>query len=120
MGRHVDPELLRVYKYHGIRKNIDLDPLLDHDVILTTYATLTSGLTKRKSLFQQVMWFRIILDEGMTSAVQISCPSHAEVQVAQPMQYATTQRNSSELSTLFMLSVAGASLEPQSKTDWKI
>ena len=57
--------LLKVYKYHGIRKEIGLDTLVEHDVILTTYATLASHFGKKASFLQQIKWFRLVLDEGM-------------------------------------------------------
>ena len=119
-ARHVDHELLKVHKYHGIRKDIDLDSLVEHDVILTTYATLASGFKKRTSLLQQIRWFRVVLDEGMTSALQVFGSSEAEILILQPMQYATTPQNNSEPSTPFILSAAGASLEPQYKIEWRI
>lgn len=61
----MNPGLLRVYKYHGIRKDIDLDSLVTHDIILTTYATLASDFIKGTSPLQQATWFRVVLDEGM-------------------------------------------------------
>lgn len=57
--------LLKVYKYHGIGKDIDTDSMIDYDVVMTTYATVASDAAKGSSLLQQMIWFRIILDEGM-------------------------------------------------------
>ena len=57
--------LLKVYKYHGIGKEIDIDSMVGYDVVLTTYATVASDAAKRSSLLQQIMWFRVVLDEGM-------------------------------------------------------
>lgn len=57
--------LLKVYKYHGIGKDIEIDSMMDYDVVMTTYATVASDAAKGSSLLQQMIWFRIILDEGM-------------------------------------------------------
>ena len=61
------PGTVKVYKYHGIRKVIDLDALIEHDLVMTTYATLTSDFARRISLLQRIVWFRVVLDEGMIS-----------------------------------------------------
>ena len=58
------PGTVKIYKYHGIRKEIDLDSLIEHDLVMTTYATLASDFARRVSLLQQIMWFRVVLDEG--------------------------------------------------------
>ena len=65
MRRHVNPGLLEVYKYHGIAKEIDVDSLIGNDVVLTTYASLASDVARRTSPLQQIMWFRVVLDEGI-------------------------------------------------------
>ena len=73
LGRHVNPGLLSVYKDHGVGKEIDIDSLVKHDVVMTTYAALSSGTTKRLSHLQQIMWFRVILDEGMKVLDEAPC-----------------------------------------------
>lgn len=65
MRRHVNPGLLKIYKYHGIAKETEVDSIIGHDVILTTYATLASDVARRSSPLQQIMWFRVVLDEGI-------------------------------------------------------
>ena len=61
------PGTVKIYKYHGIRKEIDLDALIENDLVMTTYATLASDFARRVSLLQQIMWFRVVLDEGKNS-----------------------------------------------------
>ena len=78
------PGLLRVYKFHGIGKEIDVDSLVNYDIVMTTYATLTSGVTKGSSLLQQIMWFRIILDEGMDYSNEAPCVCTLKVGVCSP------------------------------------
>lgn len=61
----MNPGLLKIHKYHGIGKEIDLDSIAEFDVVMTTYATIASDVAKRSSILQQIMWFRIVLDEGI-------------------------------------------------------
>lgn len=60
----MNPGLLKVYKYHGIGKEIDINSIIGHDVVVTTYATIASDVTRRSSPLQQIKWFRVVLDEG--------------------------------------------------------
>ena len=55
---------LAVLTYHG--KVLGTSLLRDYDVVLTTYATVSSELSRgeeHSALYAQ-NWFRIILDEG--------------------------------------------------------
>ena len=63
--------IIKVYKYHGPGKHIETNTLLENDVVLTTYATIVSGVAKSSSLLHQLRWFRIILDEGMRNFEQL-------------------------------------------------
>ena len=54
-----------VYKYHGSGKKIDVESMIEHDIVFTTYATLASDVAKRSSLLHTILWFRVVLDEGM-------------------------------------------------------
>jgi len=54
---------LRVYMHHGDgRTKRDLSPLLQHDVVVTTYDTLK--MPRDIDLFTRLAWWRVILDEG--------------------------------------------------------
>ncbi|KAM0802320.1 SNF2 family N-terminal domain-containing protein [Usnea florida] len=62
--KHVRPGQLRIYKYHGNGRKVDIDSLVEYDVVLTTYATIALEVAKRSSLFQKIRWFRVVLDEA--------------------------------------------------------
>ena len=78
-----------------------------YDVVMTTYATIASDVTKRVSSLQQIMWFRVVLDEGMTSVFWNLVCSHTEIRVPQPIQCVTNPHNNFERPTRFMLNAAG-------------
>ena len=62
---HVLPGVIRVHKYHGSEKEIDLDRLREHDIVLTTFSTIESDArAKGFRFFPRYKWFRIVLDEG--------------------------------------------------------
>ena len=51
-------------KHHGNTKAKAVEELVDHDIVLTTYATLATALRSQDALLYQITWFRVILDEG--------------------------------------------------------
>jgi SNF2 family DNA or RNA helicase len=68
-GKHCKPDSLSVYKYHGTQRTKSASKLSAFDVVLTTYATITSELrneTKDDGLLHQIKWHRIVIDEGTT------------------------------------------------------
>jgi SWI/SNF-related matrix-associated actin-dependent regulator of chromatin subfamily A3 len=69
-GRHVSENTLKVHKYHGNQKEKNLQALADHDIVLTTYATLAKEYTGGKSILYDIRWYRVVLDEGMGSTCQ--------------------------------------------------
>ena len=65
--RHTLTDALRYCKHHGSNRSKDAKTLLEYDVILTTYATLTAEFRSGDSILHQAEWFRLVLDEGMTA-----------------------------------------------------
>ncbi|KAF8417487.1 SNF2 family N-terminal domain-containing protein [Tirmania nivea] len=65
--RHTVEGSLTVHTYHGSSGKVrGTTPLRDYDVVLTTYATVSSDFSRRKehsTLFAE-NWFRIVLDEA--------------------------------------------------------
>ena len=57
---------LRWYFYHGQRKGLEPREFAEHDVVCTTYETVFHDPNSTATL-QAVPWFRIVLDEGMSS-----------------------------------------------------
>ena len=63
--RCITSDLLKVHKYHGPGKEIDLKRLAAFDIVLTTYATIEhDARPKGYQFFLGVDWYRIVLDEG--------------------------------------------------------
>ena len=75
MERHSKNGFLSIYVYHGQNRKKDPKFLHDHDVVVTTYATLATELptdekskriTKKEGLgvLLRVPWLRVVLDEA--------------------------------------------------------
>jgi SNF2 family DNA or RNA helicase len=65
LRRHLAPDSLTIYRYHGGRRITDAQALADFDIVLTTYSTLAARMSTESPLYQ-IEWFRIVLDEGKT------------------------------------------------------
>ncbi|EYB33365.1 hypothetical protein FG05_10568 [Fusarium graminearum] len=63
VSKHFKNGSLRVHTFHGDSRSIQSTSLMNHDIILTTFATLVSDC-KRHKVLQNVEWFRIVLDEA--------------------------------------------------------
>ena len=83
MQNHSVPNFLSIYVYHGANRNKDPKFLHNHDIVITTYATLATELPsekkssktnheskknvkKEKGALLQVNWLRVVLDEAHT------------------------------------------------------
>jgi SWI/SNF-related matrix-associated actin-dependent regulator of chromatin subfamily A3 len=62
---HLQSNQIRVLKHHGSSKAQEMEHLLQHDIVLTTYATLASEYQNEQSLLYETTWFRLVLDEGI-------------------------------------------------------
>jgi len=63
--KHFESNMLRLYVYHGTARKISSFASLNHDIVITTYETLTTEWSRHaeKPLFSHT-WHRIILDEA--------------------------------------------------------
>ncbi|CAH2074061.1 unnamed protein product [Thlaspi arvense] len=57
---------LKVYMYHGGERTDDVNELMKHDIVLTTYGTLAAEEPWEDSPVKKMEWLRIILDEAHT------------------------------------------------------
>ena len=60
IAEHTDGSL-SVYRYHGASKTKVTDELARHDVVITTYGTLTAD---KGAVLNKVKWLRVVLDEA--------------------------------------------------------
>ncbi|KAK0627417.1 SNF2 family N-terminal domain-containing protein [Immersiella caudata] len=61
--KHFKPRCLSTILFHGDSRVRSATTFLEHDVVLTTYGTLTADW-KRSKILQGVTWFRVVLDEA--------------------------------------------------------
>ncbi|CAI6242193.1 unnamed protein product [Periconia digitata] len=64
--RHIQRNTIRFYRYHGSSKRIEISDLLRCDIVLTTYATISSEFCRGQSMINRISWYRIVLDEAHT------------------------------------------------------
>lgn len=64
--RHVKPERIRVFSYHGPNRQRLASVWQDFDVVLTNYGTVRSEHSSAGPIFD-ISWARVILDEGRVS-----------------------------------------------------
>ncbi|KAI5461404.1 SNF2 family N-terminal domain-containing protein [Mariannaea sp. PMI_226] len=60
---HVEPGTLKICKFHGSSRPKSPEEIVDHDLVLTTYATLSAD-SKNLGLLQKIEWYRVVLDEA--------------------------------------------------------
>lgn len=53
-----------MHKYHGQKKEARVEKLLNYDVVLTTFATLTADFSKATSILKSLTSYRLVVDEG--------------------------------------------------------
>jgi SWI/SNF-related matrix-associated actin-dependent regulator of chromatin subfamily A3 len=59
----VRPGALRICIFHGSSRPKSTEGVIDYDLVLTTYATL-SGDSRGSRVLQGIEWYRVVLDEG--------------------------------------------------------
>lgn len=67
------PGTISLHRFHGSGKDISLPQLLQHDVVLTTYASIAAEFCRGKSTLHRIEWYRVVLDEGSTRPTRELC-----------------------------------------------
>ncbi|KAH6975002.1 SNF2 family N-terminal domain-containing protein [Ilyonectria sp. MPI-CAGE-AT-0026] len=60
---HVQPGTLKICTFHGSSRPNSPEVVIDYDLVLTTYATLSADFNDLRVL-QKVEWYRVVLDEA--------------------------------------------------------
>lgn len=69
---------LKVYIYHGPKREMDTKKLATFDIVMTTYATVSNEFfpnaraKARGTPLKDIVWFRIVLDEGGGTKISIA------------------------------------------------
>lgn len=61
--KHVD-KTLSIFKFYGSSRPKNAGELLKYDIVLTTYGVLGSEMKKSGSVFDQIHWHRLVVDEA--------------------------------------------------------
>ncbi len=56
---------LRVFKYYGKGRDLEIENYLDRDIVLTTYHTIAASMSRSNSVIFQIEWSRVVLDQGI-------------------------------------------------------
>lgn len=98
--RHFKPGSIKYAIYHGNDKGSVASNLLNYDIIITTYDTLSAEridkpkrCNGRESVLQSCKWFRIVLDEGMLKAMKIFMTPLADINIAHTIKDRSTSRH---------------------------
>ncbi|RSL75564.1 hypothetical protein CEP51_010756 [Fusarium floridanum] len=62
MSIHVKPGNLKICTFHGSSRPKSPEGVVDHDLVLTTYGTLSADSNDLRVL-QKIEWYRVVLDE---------------------------------------------------------
>ncbi|KAK3301857.1 SNF2 family N-terminal domain-containing protein [Chaetomium strumarium] len=63
IDKHVEPNTLKTVRFHGKARPTSPSQLIDHDIVFTTYGTLSASY-KKCGVLHQVNWYRVVLDEA--------------------------------------------------------
>ncbi|OCL04222.1 hypothetical protein AOQ84DRAFT_346502 [Glonium stellatum] len=55
---------LKTVKYHGQKRETQIDVIEDSDIVITTYHTLAADVAAKNSPLNEIAWFRVVLDEA--------------------------------------------------------
>jgi SNF2 family DNA or RNA helicase len=69
--RHVEPNTLKTVRFHGKARPTSPSQVIDHDIVFTTYATLSASY-KKCGVLHQVNWYRVVLDEGKLESLIVN------------------------------------------------
>ncbi len=103
LGKHLLPQSLRCWRYHGPNRLNGIAAMLTHNVVLTTYdlvATEWRNLDCGPKPLLSTTWRRIVLDEGE----QTSWPTNVGVVLTsgmKPTKYVLALQSGPRLSVLF-------------------
>ncbi|XP_047319824.1 F-box protein At3g54460 [Impatiens glandulifera] len=81
--KHVKPNQLRVYVWADNKKPSAHNLAWDYDVIITTFSRLSAEWNPHKrSVFMQIHWFRVLLDEGHTLGFSLSLTNKLQMAIS--------------------------------------
>ncbi|KAF2190710.1 hypothetical protein K469DRAFT_697943 [Zopfia rhizophila CBS 207.26] len=85
----VQPGTLRICIFHGPSRPKSPEVVIDHDLVLTTYATLSAD-SKVLKVLQEIEWYRVVLDEAHWIRNQTSNQFRAAVSLSAERKWCLT------------------------------
>ncbi|KAF9878016.1 DNA repair and recombination protein rad5c [Colletotrichum karsti] len=55
---------LKTIKYHGPNRERDIEKIMNSQIVVTTYNTLSAEFENKSSLLHKIGWYRVVLDEA--------------------------------------------------------